>query len=50
MQTLNIIQIPNYDLNGWKMSTDDKIIAIENVNTVSTADVVLTYPIDNCVI
>ena len=42
MQNLNIVQTPNYDLDRWKMSTDDKIIATENVNIVPTVDVVLT--------
>ena len=36
MQTLNIIQTLNYDLDRQKMSIDDKIISIENVNIVST--------------
>ena len=38
-----IIDTSNYDLNCWKMSTDGKIIATKNVNTVSTVDAVLTF-------
>ena len=41
MQTLNIVQTPNYDLDRQKISTDHEIIATKNVNTMSTVDVVL---------
>ena len=41
MQILNIVQTPNYDLEHWKISIDDKIIATKNVNTMSTVDAVL---------
>ena len=38
MQTLKIVQTPNYDFDRQKMSTDDKIVATENVNTMSMID------------
>ena len=41
MQTINIVQTTNYDLDRKLTSTDDKRIATKNVNTMSTIDVVL---------
>ena len=41
MQTLNIVQTRNYDLDRQEMSIDDKLVATENVNTMSTVDDVL---------
>ena len=34
MQTLNIVQTTNYNLDNQKMSINDKITATENFNTI----------------
>ena len=43
MQTLNIVRTLNYDLDCYKISTDDKITTTKNVCTSSTVDDVLTF-------
>ena len=42
MQILNIVQTLIYNLDHYKMSTDDKITTMKNINTVSTVDTILT--------
>ena len=37
----NIVQTPNYNLDCYKLSTGDKIIATKNVNTMPKVDAVL---------
>ena len=49
MQTLNIVQTPNYDLDRYNISIDDKITSTEianTLNTVSTVHTVLKFSVD----
>ena len=45
MQTLNFIETSNYNLNCYKMSTNNKIKSLENIITPSKIDFIFDFDI-----